>query len=101
MLAGDTGNTTDSATLLGAPLINSPALTASLVRLLDVSPTGLSPMCNELIYSRRPCKKFESVNDHAEDYCRNYGRNLVHYVATLNYLRVVILVLSGKRPVTV
>jgi len=45
-------------------------------------------------------KKIESVTDHSEDYCRNYGRNLVNYVATLNYLSrhlVVILVLSGKR----
>ena len=49
-------------------------------------------------------QKFESVTDHSEEQCRNYGRNLVNYVATLTILEsrhlIVILVLSGKRPVT-
>ena len=44
----------------------------------------------------------ESVTDHSEEYCRNYGRNLVNYVAiaTLNYSSrhlVIIVVLSQKR----
>jgi len=44
-------------------------------------------------------QKIELVTDHSEDYCRNYGRNIVDYVATLNYLShfVVVLVLPGKR----
>jgi len=41
-------------------------------------------MFNELI--REEPAKIESVTDHSVDYCRNHGRNLVVYVATLNYL---------------
>ena len=38
-------------------------------------------------YLRMACKKnVEPVTDHTECHCRNYGRNLVSYVATINYL---------------
>jgi len=33
--------------------------------------------------SRRACKKIESVIDHCEDYCINYGRNLVNYTCCM------------------
>ena len=62
-------------------------------RLLHVSPPGhfstrLFPTVffPDMRNSTRACKTFQSLTDHSEDYCRNYGRNLVKYFAMLNYL---------------
>jgi len=63
-------------------------------RLLHVSPPGhfstrLFPTVffPDMRNSTRACKTFQSLTDHSEDYCRNYGRNLVKYIAMLNYLK--------------